>query len=73
MLLLLVISWMKVVTWVKGSGLPKRHVQVILFTVFWTRGIQPRDDGKDYALPSSVGVGGEVGVPRNLFPRLGVG
>ena len=23
--------------------------------------------------PSSVGVGGEVGVPRNLFPRLGVG
>ena len=23
--------------------------------------------------PSSVGVGGEVGVPRNLFLRLGVG
>ena len=23
--------------------------------------------------PSSVGVGGEVGEPRNLFPRLGVG
>ena len=23
--------------------------------------------------PSSEGVGGEVGVPRNLFPRLGVG
>ena len=23
--------------------------------------------------PSSVGEGGEVGVPRNLFPRLGVG
>ena len=23
--------------------------------------------------PSSVGVGSEVGEPRNLFPRLGVG
>ena len=23
--------------------------------------------------PSSVGVEGEVGVPRNLFPRIGVG
>ena len=23
--------------------------------------------------PSSEGVGGEAGVPRNLFPRLGVG
>ena len=48
-LLLLVISWMQVVTRVKGSGLPKRHVQVILFTVFRTRGIQPRGDGKDCA------------------------
>ena len=23
--------------------------------------------------PSSEGVGGEAGVPRNLFPRIGVG
>ena len=28
---------------------------------------------KRLRLPSSVGVGGEVGEPRNLFPRLGVG
>ena len=28
---------------------------------------------KRLRLPSSVGEGGEVGVPRNLFPRLGVG
>ena len=32
-----------------------------------------RGDGKDCAPPSSDGVGGEAGVPRNLFPRLGVG
>ena len=37
------------------------------------QGIQRRGDGKDCAPPSSEGVGGEVGVPRNLFPRLGVG
>ena len=35
------------------------------------QGIQRRGDGKDS--PSSEGEGGEVGVPRNLFPRLGVG
>ena len=28
---------------------------------------------KRLRLPSSEGEGGEVGVPRNLFPRLGVG
>ena len=28
---------------------------------------------KRLRLPSSEGVGGEVGVPRNIFPRLGVG
>ena len=72
-LLLLVISWIQVGMLVQGSGLPKRHVQVVLFTVFRTRSIQPRGDGKDCAPPSSEGVGGEVGEPRNLFPRLGVG
>ena len=30
-------------------------------------------NGKDCAPPSSEGVGSEVGEPRNLFPRLGVG
>ena len=34
----------------------------MLFTVFRTRGIQPRGDGKILRAPSSVGVGGEVGV-----------
>ena len=29
-------------------------------------------DGKDCAPPSSEGVGGETGVSRNLFPRIGV-
>ena len=28
---------------------------------------------KNLRPPSSVGVGGEAGVPRNLFPRLGLG
>ena len=39
-LLLLVISWMKVVLWVKGSSLPERHVQVHLLMLFRTQGIQ---------------------------------
>ena len=59
----------------KGSCLPERDVQVYLFTVFRTRtwSIQPRGDGKILRTPSPEGVGGEVGEPRNLFPRLGVG
>ena len=72
-LLLLVISLKEGVTRVNGSGLLRRHVQVILFMVFRTRCIQPRGDGKDCAPPSSEGVESEVGVPRNLFPQLGVG
>ena len=66
--LLLVFLLRLVVMWVKGPYLPERHVQVLLSTVSRTRGIQRRGDGKDCA-----GVGGEVGEPRNLFPRLGVG
>ena len=74
MLLLLVIFWMQVVIEVKGSGLPRRFVQEQLLISFRIQGIQRRGDGKDCALPpSSEGVGGEVGVPRNIFPRLGVG
>ena len=72
-LLLLVILLIQVVLWVKESGLPGRHVQVYLLMSFWILGIQRRGDGKDCAPPSSEGVGGEVGEPRNLFPRLGVG
>ena len=48
-LLLLVISWIQLGMLVQGSGLPKRRVQVILFTVFRTRSIQHRGDGKDCA------------------------
>ena len=48
-LLLLVISWMKVVTLVKGSGLPGRHVQVHLHMIFGIQGIRRRGDGKDCA------------------------
>ena len=73
-LFLLVISWMQVVTRVRGSGFPGRHVQVHLLMSFRIQGIQRRGDGKDCAPPpSSEGEGSEVGVPRNLFPRLGVG
>ena len=55
-----------------NSGKPGRHVQVHLLMSFRIQGIQHREDGKDCSLPpSSVGEGGEVGVPRNLFPRLG--
>ena len=38
-----------VILLVKGSGLPGRHVQEFLFTVFRTWGIQRRGDGKDCA------------------------
>ena len=48
-LLLLVILLMRVVMWVKGSGLPERHVQVFLHTVIQIQGIQRRGDGKDCA------------------------
>ena len=58
---LLLIPWEQVVTWAKGSGLPRRHVQVILFMVFRTRGIQPRGDGKDCApLPPKEWGGGRT-------------
>ena len=71
--LLLVILLILVVIVVKGSGLPRRLVQEHLLMSFRTQilGTQRRGDGKDCAPPSSAGEGGEVGVPRNLFPRLG--
>ena len=56
-LLLRVISWMQVVTWVKGSGSPGRHVQVHLLMSFQILGIQRQGDGKDCApLPPKWGV-----------------
>ena len=58
---------------VEGSRLPERHVQVLFLTSLRILGIQRRGDGKDGPSPSSEGEGGEVGGPRNLFPRLGVG
>ena len=50
-----------------------RLVQVHCFFIFRIQGIQRRGDGKYCAPPFLLGEGGEVGVPRNLFPRLGVG
>ena len=48
-LVLLVICPMIVVTLLRGSGSPGRHVQVILLMSFRIRGIQRRGDGKDCA------------------------
>ena len=48
-LLLLVISLMKEVTRVNGSGLPGRHVQVHLLMSLRIQGIQRRGHGKDCA------------------------
>ena len=75
MILLLVTLQMLVVIVVKGSGLPRRLVQVQLLMSIPDPdpGTQRRGDGKDCAPPSSEGEGGEVGVPRNLFLRLGLG
>ena len=72
MLILLVISWMLVVLWVKESGLPERHVQVSFLMSLRNLGTQRRGDGKDCA-PLPPKEWGEMGVPHNLFPRLGVG
>ena len=47
--LLLVISRMLVVLWVKGSGLPERHVQVLFLMSFRILGTQRRGEGKDCA------------------------
>ena len=69
--LLLVISWMQVVTRLKGSSLPGRHVQVHLPMTFRIQG--NAEEMEKIAPNSSEGEGSEVGVPRNLFPRLGVG
>ena len=45
-LLLLVFLLKQVVIWVKGSGLPRRHVQVYLQSVSRIQGIQRRGGGK---------------------------
>ena len=57
-LLLLVFLLKQVVIWVRGSGLPRRHVQVYLHTAIQIQGIQGRGDGKDCALlpPKEWGV-----------------
>ena len=48
-LLLRVFLLSRVVIWVKGSGLPERHVQVHFLMSFRIQGIQRRGDGKDCA------------------------
>ena len=46
MLSLLVIFWMQVVIWVRGSSLPERHVQVLFLMSFRILGTQRRGDEK---------------------------
>ena len=72
-LLLLVISWKQVVTWEKGSGLLRRHVPGDTFYGIPDQGHPTPRRRNRLRPPSSEGVVSEVGVPRNLFPRLGVG
>ena len=69
-LFLLIISWMKVVMRVKESGQPGRHIQVHFSSHSGPRASNAEE--MECSL-SSEGVGSEVGEPRNLFPRLGVG
>ena len=57
----------------KGSGLPRRHVQVNTFYGILDQGHSTPRRWKRLRSPSSEGVGGEVDEPHNLFPRLGVG
>ena len=70
-LVLLVIILTKAVIWVKGSGLPRRHV--FSHCNPDPGHPTPRRWKRLRLPPSSEGVEGEVGEPRNLFPRLGVG
>ena len=72
---LLVISWMKVVTRVKkGLALPGRHVQGASSHDFPDPG-HPTPEEMEKIAPPLPPKEREVrwGVPRNLFPRLGVG
>ena len=64
---------MMAVTRVGGSGFPGRHVAEHWFISILIQGIQRRGDGKDCYLLPPLERGGDVGVPRNLFHRLGVG
>ena len=72
-MLLLVMRMMIIETLLKGSGQPGRLVQVHLLVSFQIQGIQRRGDGKDCAPLPPKERRSEVGGPRNLFPRLGVG
>ena len=71
--IIMVISWMLEVMRVKESGLPGRHVQVKLFTVLRTRGIQRRGDGKDCALLSPKERGVRWASLAIFFLALGLG
>ena len=48
-LILLVIFLIQVVTWENGSGLPRRHVQVLFHKAIRIQGIQRRGDGTNCA------------------------
>ena len=73
LLLLVILVDGRMKMWVKGSGLPGSHVQGHLLMSFRIQGIQLRGDGKDCAPLPPKEWWREVGEPRNLIPRLGVG
>ena len=72
-LLLLVFFLKQVVIWVNGVRLTKKTRPGVISHSNPDPGHPTPRRWKRLRSPSTVGVGGEVGVPRNLFPRLGVG
>ena len=71
-LLLLVISWMKVVNMGKTVRLTRKTLPGASSHVIPDPGHPTPRRWKRLRTPSSEGEGVEVGEPRNLFPRLGV-
>ena len=69
-LLPLVIIRIQVVIWVKGY---QEETSNCIFSQYSRSGASNAEEMEKIAPPSSEGEWGEVGEPRNLFPRLGVG
>ena len=72
-LLLLVIFQMQAEMWVKRVRLTRKTRPGVSSHSIPDPGHPTPRRRKRLRPPSSEGVGGEVGKPRNIFPRLGVG
>ena len=72
-LLLLIISRMLVVLWDKRVRLTRKTRPGVSLHSIPDQGHSTPRRWKRLRPPSSEGEGDEVGEPRNLFPRLGVG